>query len=218
MGSKGRRSTPPEFQCSMLQQHREELSPQEPGNNMYGVLPVVRSRQSRQVPRYLCTYLEVGIYISRYLRGWYSRAGQAISRVLTRCPPRAVRGATGLLKVAKFPKSSATAPCATFCQPLPMLSPTPKSSALRRVPEKFDRGNSQRRQGNPAWLATASPPSPIDRRASRSLARHRRTAVAGHSATPSHALPRQLAAADHTRTRETRDSAHPARSLLPLLR
>lgn len=93
--------------------------------------------------------------------------------LLTRWLPRAFRP-TGLLMVAKFPKSSASGPVPLFASHCQCFLPPPQSSALRRVSEKFDRGNSQRRQGNPAQLATASLPSPIDPSASPTPASHRR--------------------------------------------
>lgn len=93
--------------------------------------------------------------------------------VLTRCLPRAFRP-TGTFDGRKVPQVIGVGPVPLFASHCQCFLPPPQSSALRRVSEKFDRGNSQRRQGNPAQLATASLPSPIDRRASRTPARHRR--------------------------------------------
>lgn len=118
--------------------------------------------------------------------------------------------------VAKFPKSSASAP---LCHFLPAtanaFSHPPKSSAFATRSEKFDRGNSQRRQGNPAQLATASLPSPIDPRASRSLARHRRIAVAGPIRRP-RLSPSPALSTPHTHARRQQESL-PVRPGLPLL-
>lgn len=119
--------------------------------------------------------------------------------VLTRCLPRAFRP-TGLLMVAKFPKSSASGPVPLFASHCQCFLPPPQSSALRRVSEKFDRGNSQRRQGNSAQLATASLPSPIDRRASRTPARHRSKLSPTNSPPVSH--PPSPAADERERERE----------------
>lgn len=124
--------------------------------------------------------------------------GQA---VLTRCLPRAFRP-TGLLMVAKFPKSSASGPVPLFASHCQCFLPPPQSSALRRVSEKFDRGNSQRRQGNPAQLATASLASPIDRRASRTPARHRSKLSPTNSPPVSHSSLTSWLQQTQTQTRE----------------
>lgn len=75
-------------------------------------------------------------------RGAFPAGGGAGARsqgqaVLTRWLPRAFRP-TGLLMVAKFPKSSASGPVPLFCQPLPMLSPTtPKAPPCDAFPRNL---------------------------------------------------------------------------------
>lgn len=140
-------------------------------------------------------------------------AGGRVSSVLTRCLPRAFRP-TGLLMVAKFPKSSASGPVPLFASHCQCFLPPPQSSALRRVSEKFDRGNSQRRQGNPAQLATASLPSPIDPRASRTPARHRSKLSPTNSPPVSH--PPSPAGCSRPGRRRERETL-PFRPRLPLL-